>query len=190
MGRPTIYIAYNSKRTFKHHAASVILGSLPPFSATQHPPLRTSPATLLTAHCRHPAADRDAAVRPVEPAIRCERKISIQANLQSADFADLGYSNFADAAFLCACGKCFATLQFMSWKRSLTDSFGTCSQTALSLRYHRIFEMRHRVDVRGLPCFHLLLQRKRASTKNQRNALFCEVLADVPKLDVCFFGSL
>jgi hypothetical protein len=82
-----------------------------------------------------------------------------------ADEADLGFSNFADAAFLCAFGKSFATLQVMSWKRSLMDSFWICSQTALSRHYHRPFEMQHRVDVRGLLYFHLHWQRKRASTE-------------------------
>ena len=53
---------------------AVGLDSFLPFSATQHPPLRTSPVTLLTALCGHWPLDRHAAVRPVEGDIRCNRE--------------------------------------------------------------------------------------------------------------------
>lgn len=76
-------------------------GALQPLSALQCRPATLSGASSFTAQSRHWPANQHAAVRPVEPALRCDCEISAQANPQSAD----------KTCFRCRCpNSCFREL--------------------------------------------------------------------------------
>jgi len=62
-----------AKLTLVTCAASVSLGSLLPLAASQNLWLRSQKWPTEPANCCRSPADRDAAMRPVEPAIRCDR---------------------------------------------------------------------------------------------------------------------
>lgn len=75
------------KRSLVNNAASVDLGSVPPSERMQHPHERPARGHHGRPKSGHTTPPQDAAVRPVEPAVRCTCKNELRTNLQFADEA-------------------------------------------------------------------------------------------------------
>jgi hypothetical protein len=70
---------------------------------------------------------------PVQRLVRQKRTFSsTAAHDGSADFADLRFSNFADAASACSCGTCSVAMLRMSLLRSFTGVDLKKTETVLS----------------------------------------------------------
>jgi hypothetical protein len=83
------------------------MGSFQTFSASRHHGRSAQSSSTRTALTGHSPIDRLAAVRPVRPAIRCNREIKRVANSHTADKPVLAAAAIADAAFPRSCSRFF-----------------------------------------------------------------------------------